>query len=361
MKKILSGMLALALTLATILSPAALADSFPQEAAPGNTAPRVYMIHSAYDICDNDNWGGSQPNGFDLQSDGCIELDDNLRFEEYAFTGEQLYWEIVVRDYNGADDISYAKFTVDGYTEALCEEFTVNVTLGDMSDQLLPEGPITTPGFNPDYDKAFLCVLTVEPSWYGEKMANIDAYDQSGTGSTSAISQSWFFNPAVIIDLDTNNGASSIEYEDGYPGETVFSTNKLVVTNLAEGGVDLWTFIAATDLTDPTHSGAKCPISNVLDIDGIIPQTSDTNMQFRCKIGTTEDDTWRNMANKVNTASCGVDSCVNANPLLPGATAPRYSIVGNMQSAECQFRLHYPVPCIGSFTEGLVHIIVRAV
>jgi len=355
MKKFLTIILSVLLA----VTPAVLADSIPQGAAPGNLPPYIYMITSAYDICSDDGvYGGSRPDGFDLQSDGCLDLNPELRYEEYAFSGEQLIWEIVVRDLNGVDDISYLKLTVDGYTEALCEEITVgrNNPVEYPWTTQIPEKGHAPAEFDSAFDKFYRCVLTVEPSWYGESVVNVEAYDQQGAVSTDSISQSWFFNPAVFLDLDTNNGAPGITYEPGFPGETVFSENKLMVTNLAEGGVDLWAFIAADDLTDPTHSGAKCPVSNVLDVDGYGEWDG---MDYRCKIGTMEDDTWRDITNKDNTDTCTRRSCVNANPLVMGSG--QTSVIYNMKTAECQFKLQYPVPCIGDFSQGLIHIIVRAV
>jgi hypothetical protein len=163
---------------------------------------------------------------------------------------------------------------------------------------------------------------------------------------------------------------------------------------LAEGGVDLWAFIAADDLTDITGV-AKCPVSNVLD--------TDTQMEFRCKIGTFEDDNWDLITNKDTSDSCGWHwakcvrdhseiegdhneelwkpyvQCLGALPLLYEddvkiterdlttqhehdweCVDPSISIIKNQASAECQFRLTYPVPCIGDFTQGNFHIIVRA-
>jgi hypothetical protein len=156
-----------------------------------------------------------------------------------------------------------------------------------------------------------------------------------------------------MLNLATNDGSPKITYEPGLPGQTVMSTNKLVITNLAEGGVDLWAFIAASDLTDPTHSGAKCPFSNVLD--------TDQYMQFRCKIGTIEDDGWDTITNKDNLSPCDPSSCMGALPLLQGSPYQYYSIIKNLGTAECQFRLTYPVPCVGNFTQGLIYVIVRAV
>jgi hypothetical protein len=352
---VLSGVIGLLIMLVA-LNTSVMASSFPQNATPGNVPPRIYLIDSSYDICADNQYvqyyggSGSRPDGFNLQEDGCLVLADDYRFEEYAFTGEQLFWKVVVRDLNGAEDISYAKFTVAGYTEALCIEQS-NPSDHTWSDQI-PAWETAEDGFQHLTDKAFMCILTVEPQWHGQQSVNIAAWDQAGQVSTMAIAQSWFFNPAIMLQLTTNDGQPAITYEPGVPGQTVMSTNKLVVTNLAEGGVDLWAFIAADDLTDPTHSGALCPVSNVLDVE--------TNMEYRCKIGTFEDDCWHSMTNKDNTLGCSPMVCYYAQRLVWSNVMP-FSIIGNLKSAECQFRLHYPVPCIGSFTQGLIHIIVKAV
>jgi hypothetical protein len=350
MKRTLIGYTA-AIT-SVLLAVTALASSFPNEANPGNVPPQIHMLISKYDVCSNDYCGvGSQPDGFNSQDDGCIGLPGETRFGEYAFTGENIGWLIAVRDLNGAEDISYTKMTVDGYTEALCHDVTAIAGPQFIGDDRIPEKPFAPQGFYEPTDKIFLCVLTVEPSWYGQSSVNVEAYDQTGAYSTMSIAQGWFFNPAIIVDLDTNDGAPKIWYEDGLPGQTVYSGNKLIVTNLAEGGVDLWAFLAADDLTDPGHSGAMCPVSNVLDVDKY--------MDYRCKIGTAEDDNWHPITNKINTQGCWPLSCMNAQPLIWGF--PQGSMIFNQKDAECQFRLEYPVPCIGDFTEGMIHVLVRAV
>jgi len=355
MKKLLVGLLAVLFAVVP-----AIADEFPQTIPPVNTPPQVYMLHSAYDICANNDGVGAQPNGFDLQLDGCIGLPAEWRYEEYAFTGENLKYEILVRDCNGAQDVSYAKITVDGYVEALCTQIAAPTV--SLAGQVPASCGGVAPAnrFSTTYDKVYSCVLTVEPSWYGPKSVDIQAYDQTNTAATQGIAQSWYFNPAVIIDVDTNDGADHIWYELPagqtvvFPGQTTMSGNKLVVTNLAEGGVDLWAFIAATDLTDPDHSGARCPVSNVME--------AETALDYRCKIGTFEQDTWTDMSNKVNTAACSATSCYAAKPLLAGGVLNmKQSIIGNLQSAECQFRLTIPTECTGSFTQGKLQVIVKAV
>ena len=378
-----------------------IAGEFPNTANPGNVPPKIYLIKKIFDICnpndedikcDNKNpctpgeyfgTGGSTPYGDQtIQYGGCKDTEKDLRYNEYAFTGEQIIELVVVRDLNGAVDIEGADVTVNGYTEAKCDDVTT-VFLGldgkydpnpgtdkkfwfghDVSSLLktIPpsSGPSDPVGVNGVFDKIYECILTVEPSWYGQKIVNIEARDQSGSVSTDAIAQSWFMNPAVTLDLDTNDGANSIWYEYGVPGQTVYSGNKLVITNLAEGGVDLLIFIAADDLTDPTHFAAKCPVSNVLDVE--------ENMEYNCKIGTMKDEDWNGIENKDTKEGChcvvSLDPtehldghCYGATPLLE----EYLPILMNQHEAECQFRLTYPIPCVGSFTEGLIHIIVRAI
>jgi hypothetical protein len=401
MKTLFVGIVAVALL--AILATPVFADTFPVEAGPGNRPPEIYLLESYYDICGAESGsipGGSRPyipvNGIqDAQSDGCIELFDDIRFDEYAFTGEQIGFLVAVRDLNGAPDIGYAYFTVDGQHEVLCNDITSWYSEHEFWEQI-PAKPFAHQGLAKATDKVFECILTVEPSWYGESFVSIEAMDQAGAVTDNGIAQTWFFNPAIIVDLSTNDGAPSIEFEEGYPGQTVMSTNKLMITNLAEGGVDLWAFMAADDLTDPSHSGAKCPISNVLD--------TDTQMEFRCKIGTFEDDNWDYITNKDTSDSCGwhEENCIVIGPLEETETPPipprpkslwvqclgalpllyeeytmgprvdtltpptfrcidpSISIIKNQASAECQFRLTYPVPCIGDFTEGAFHVIVRA-
>jgi hypothetical protein len=367
MDKLFVGIVAVALL--AILATPVFADTFPVEAGPGNLPPEIYLLDSKYDICCPAGNGGSRPyipdpvtGKQDAQFDGCLIDLGKVRADEYAFTGEQIYFRVAVRDLNGAQDIGYAFFTVDGMNEALCTEVTGTdgFTQGAYKNQI-PAKPFTPAGINLPTDKVFNCILTVEPSWYGDSMINIKAMDLKGTVSDNGIAQTWFFNPAIMLELKTNDGAPSVEFEDGYPGQTVMSTNKLMIENLAEGGVDLWAFIAADDLTDPSHSAAMCPVSNVLDIEGLTYNGGiKYGMEFRCKIGAIEDDYWHWMTNKDTSRDCGSvnGGCLGAQAILN--IAPNYNIIKNQASAECQFRLTYPVPCIGDFTEGAFHVIVRA-
>lgn len=341
------------------------AEEFPQTIPSVSLRPYIYMTHSAYDICYNNDGTGAQPNGFDLQLDGCLALPNELRFQEYAFTGENLIYRVVARSCNGAGSLSGVTMTVDGQSVGNCIQETA--TTGDFASQIPTGcGGSAPAGFSPTYDKAYKCTLTVASSWSGQKTVNLQAYDQSGVSSSMGIAQSWYFNPAVIIDVSTNDHTSSVRYELPvgqsalYPGQTTFSENKLVVTNLASGGVDLWAFISSADFT----VNGNCPISNVFDVDGFATG-KDYGIKYRCKIGTMENDLWTPITNKVNTAGCTPASCFNAQPVLgSGSTAytPAFpSIIGNQKSAECQFQLTLPQQCSGSFADGKLQVIVKAV
>lgn len=357
MKKILSAIMAVFL-LGTVSS--VISEEFPNKIPSIGAPPYVYMIHSSYDICYENNGIGAQPNGFDLQLEGCLQLPPEVRYQSYAFSGENLIYDVVVRDCNGASDILSAKITVADNIEANCA--LQSSPTEDMSSQIpIGCGGSAQSGFDPDTDKYYHCALTVEPSWYGEKSVNIKGYDTSGLGSTMSIAQKWFFNPAVVIDVDVNDDMNYVWYEvpsgqsSLLPGQTTFSGNKLVITNLAEGGVDLWAFIGATDFTDSSSSGAMCPTSNVLE--------AETALDFRCKIGTFEDDNWHDMTNKINTQGCSPIKCYNLTPLLGtnGLNGMRYSLLYNGKSAECQFKLTLPTQCTGTFDQGMLQVVVKSI
>ena len=339
------------LTAALLVAPVMAAD-LPIEAAPGNVEPKIYLIYKGVDI-GIDNWfpGGSTPEKSQNPTP------KEFREGAYAFTGEQIGMFVIVRDLNGDDDISYLKVTVDGLTEALCTDVTGYVCggsggiYGDFSDSI-PGG--VNCGELESTDKAYFCLLTVEPSWYGPRSVNLEAYDQEGAHSTMRLAESWFFNPAIILDVSTNDGAPSVWFEEGLPGEMVYSGNKLLITDLSEGGVDLRIWISVDDLTDPTNSGAKCPISNVLDVERYMEYRGFNNGML---------GRWESVSNPDPTDDCGFwagETCEGAKDIVVEGDT-KHQIIGPEDTAEVEFRLTYPVPCIGDFTEGFIHVIARAV
>jgi hypothetical protein len=178
------------------------------------------------------------------------------------------------------------------------------------------------------------------------------AMDEDGDEGRGALDFVWF-NPEILVDVITSDGGP-IAFADGSSGQTVYSTNHLLVTNEAEGRVILYVWLAGTDLVS-SEGPAKCPVSNVLDVE-LAP------MEYRCKIGSLFNNPWTTVQNPNDKEDCTVeDECQGATPLLPNLDSGTWSFLTVGSWAECWFRLTYPTPCIGLFDQGSILIFARAV
>jgi len=388
----------------------AMADTEPVGAGP-NTDLRVYFLKKSFDFCDDaistvvnnegsDIPGGAVPDGFDVQSSGCVDRmynGEQVREDNYAFTGEQIAELVVARDLSGALAISHAIMQVDGSDVAYCNEIsakTVGINqipgictgidstgftgcdwkghLGtDGLNALLNEYPPqisegTHAGYDSTYDKLFECFLTVTDDMSGSQALTVEVTDLNGATAVTD-DQMWFMNPAVSLDISLSSG-SGVEFEPGYAGDLVYSINKLMLENAAEGGVDIAVWLGGTDLTSPDMA-AKCPYSNILDVEGIDQWDG---MQFRCNLdnGLYVEQDWQQIKNKnikeeceyvsegtIPSVSHSHEHCLDLNPLFH----QRNNILVNGHEADCSFKLQYPVPCIGDFTAGNLVILMRAV
>ena len=369
------------------------------EAGPGEYAPKIYNCQRYVSL------------------DGINPFD--LRVGFYAFTGEMIYEGVIVRDPNGADDIGQVMMVVDEEHEVLCEDRTAEFEGGifqcdDYSeeDNQQPDGDayghMLPGGFDADTDKFFVCVMTVEPDWYGESEVSIEAHDTTDYTISTNLVELWFFNPEVSVTVETSDGAPTIEFEEALPGETAYSTNKLRITNDAEGGVNVFLFLAASDLVDPEHSGAKCPDSNVLHVgcpEDEQRHTTDNDDQAWIEENLL-DDTWSQLPTLEFLATSGTlqtggqlwgikgpgkewkcvpeyrenDPCglTTYGPSSPDSFPPTdgeiqwrcrngvpipdtFNFLTFGSTIEVAFRLHYPIPCIGEFTNGQIFVIAQAV
>jgi hypothetical protein len=381
----------------------AVADIVPDTAGPSDGL-QVFFLKKTFDFCDdglgktgyfNDMPGGSVPDGMDVQTAGCVDrwieqepgypnvMQD--RRDNYAFTGEQIGELVVARDLDGAIAISHAMLQVDGMDVAYCNELSIdsvcdideatgkwiNCKWRDHMDQsfsdLMNEFPAqisesTTAGFDRAYDKLFECILTVTDDMQGPMDITVEVSDVVNDQTAVTPIQTWYFNPAVSVSVTVSEG-DGIEFEDGYAGDTVYSLNKLLLENAAEGGVDIAIWLGGTDLTSPT-SAAKCPWSNILDVEGI---DGYDGMDFRCNLdnGLYVEQTWQDIRNKVIKDDCWdvndgegeVETCLDLNPLFYA----HENVLENGHEADCSFKLQYPVPCIGDFTGGNLIILMRAI
>jgi len=282
----------------------------------------------------------------------------NYRAGQYAFVGEQIYYELIVRDENGADDIGYVKVRIDNYPELICNQISLE---RKQCDGLGNMNPLT--------DKAFECTLTVEPSWGPrdeaenllDSVLTITVYDSIGRPKDATHSENWYFNPAIALNVYTNDD-EPIHFEDGGPGDIVHSENHLKIKNMGEGGVNLWIFLAGTDLYG-AEGAAKCPVTNKIDIEQA--------MKFRGWSGTlgpewSDFDMWVFMGEYDQNDGCDwacggspKKTCYGGKP-VPG-WSPMDNVLTNNGLMEVEFKLEYPVPCIGTFNNGELLVFGKAI
>ena len=331
----------------------------------------VFVIKKAALICDK---GAQAPSSQDApEIGGCVDntfQDSALygnttgnRFNQYLFSGEQLAELVVARDLSGATFLSStAALSIGGSQKVVCTEIPysstwyghdVHILLGSIPPAM---GISDTAGFSATYDKLYNCLVTVTPSMVDYKSVAVTVTDSLSRSATTE-AQKWYFNPAISISISFDSG-SSVLFPHTQPGQTVYSTNTLIIKNTAAGGVDLAAYLVGNDLYD-TSGVALCPDSNILSV---------TNIAYRCKVGTFMSETFTPLQHLKEAAVCkefNLRHCLvdtnNFNDLLPDASYAWTSILYNQHQAECWFKLTVPVPCAGTFTNpSAIEVLVRA-
>jgi len=194
------------------------------------------------------------------------------RLNNYAFEGESIVWDIIVFDKSGKEKISDVYATLGQVQgegndiEANCQEVEIRDT-GDgirECNARLDEEAITH--FDDNTMKSYVCILTVESpdSMQGEYFITVEAEDMNENLGTFAENEFWFLNPEIALSISS----PKIQFPEGVrPGSAAYSNTILVENNAEPGsGVLLDMYMAGTDFYDSSHSGAKCPESNVLDL-----------------------------------------------------------------------------------------------
>ncbi len=220
---------------------------------PEQFAPRIWMDPNTRVVLD------------DYMNPGVITGGgDNLteRIENYAFTGEQIFWQVMVWDKNGIEKVEdvYVRLSreinSEDYIEANCRE----ADRTGLPPFDIYEGEELIDEWNTGTMRWYDCLVTVEPQWHGEYFAAAVVHDLNGLWDEFAENEYWFMNPVIALGL-----TGSLDFGIVRPGSTVLS-DSIVLSNNAEAGsgVLLDMYIAGTDFYDETHSGAACPDSNVL-------------------------------------------------------------------------------------------------
>lgn len=310
---------------------------FPITVVPGDNNPSMHLLSKTFDI------GADVALSYDVTANPT----DNRR-GNYAFTGEQINEVVLVRDMDGAVDIGDVNALVEGLETINCSW----IPPGPALDAIIAGygGGLT---YNVSTDKAFNCTIIVDETWYGYYFLSINASVRGESFLREGIAQMWFFNPAVVLNLASNNQNSSIVFEDWSPGYTVYSTNKLIVRNeLVDQpiGVEIWAWLSSDDLS--LTLGSFCPTNETLQVEDY--------MEYRGKKGTYIGD-WEDMANPDMFDGCLINgTCQGAKGIVePGVE--ELNRLGVDEHAEIEFRLHYPLPCTGNVTGGDLHVVARAV
>ena len=193
------------------------------------------------------------------------------RINNYAFEGEKIVWDVLVFDKNGIEKIEDVFVTLGtsqgegNYIEADCildfvltdkdlVDETCNVHIFEEEIEYFPDNVAAM----------YKCILTVETSesMYGERWATVEATDLDGLSGTMVENEYWFLNPIIALSIE-----GDLAFEGVVPGSSAYS-NTLLVGNDADesSGVLLDMFISGTDFYDSSSSGAKCPLTNQLEL-----------------------------------------------------------------------------------------------
>jgi hypothetical protein len=268
------------------------------------------------------------------------QLYDAPRFNNYAFEGESITWEVLVMDKNGKEKISDVFATIgdvqgDGNDiEANCVRKNTQVSPFEQCEATILEEHVQ---WNSDLMAVYECQLTVETpdSMYGEFWATVEAEDMDGLTGTMAQNEYWFLNPTIALSID-----GDLVFDDVRPGSVARSSTLLVGNDADDGsGVLLDMYISGSDFYDSSSSGAMCPVTNQLSLAQFTYDV--VNGQFQ---STDQAIRWGDNIFQAGRMMDGVlfgDATANgANFLAPGA------------EMSVTFQLDLPEPCNGDFDTG---------
>jgi len=338
--------------------------------------PLIWLCDDRTVRDDNVEWGRTSEGG-----DKLVE-----RINNYAFEGEQIEWTVLVMDKNGIEKIEDVFGTV-GSTQGAGNDIEVNCDAiqgvprdhryytehgydqipDDCNARILEE---KIRYFDADTMRFYKCIFTVETpeSMYGEYWITIEVVDLDGLSNTMDENEFWFLNPAVALAID-----GSLAFEDVRPGTDTYSETILVGNDADAGsGVMLDMFIAGTDFYDSSSSGAKCPVSNQLELDNFRyyavngaystagDDQNDNDDYDPATQRDRDDEGYLNIQYGNAFARAVYDE---AEILQDQAVGPYYTANLLAPGAELAltFKLSLPEPCNGDFDSGSIYFFGEAV
>jgi len=264
------------------------------------------------------------------------------RMNNYAFEGEQIQWEVYVRDSNGVEDIGSVDVTV-GSIAGLGNPVEVSCTY--TSHGWTPTGI----SYNSNTDKCYSCLLTVEPqsSMSGQYWMQAVVTDDQGAQDSVREDSFFWFNPS--IGLQVLDAPSGLVFGSVSPGSTGYSQTIRLRSIVASGsGVILDVDVLGTDFYDPSSSGAMCPTTNQLEL---------SNFRYYATKGSHD-------------TSGSTNPAPDGEGYLPIGYIQK-NIMGNLGVPASQltegsefaitFKLNLPLPCSGNFVVGAINFVGEAI
>jgi len=212
------------------------------------------------------------------------------RYHNYAFEGEQVAYEVLVMDKNGINKVEDVYMTI-GATQGEGNDIEVNcvedvgfspIVDPECNARILEED-LTGTAINTQTQRYYTCTFTVETpdSMYNEYFVTAEATDLDGLSTIVRENEYWFLNPVVALSID-----GELNFENVRPNAVSYSDTILVGNDADDGsGVMMDMFITGTDFYDTSSSGAMCPTTNQLALngvgpDGVINTADDTGFRY---------------------------------------------------------------------------------
>jgi hypothetical protein len=211
--------------------------------------------------------------------------------------------------------------------------------------------------FNENTMGIYECLLTIEPTCHGQKWLGVKVTDIDGLNGTMQESESWFCNPELDLTV-----SGHVNFGTLGPGEQSAST--ISIKNSAEdgSGTQVVLAIAGTDFYDSSHSGAMCPTTNQLSLQG-----DQTN--FKTGFWYTAVQGANSVGNKRIPYKTTSKSVSGSDPIFSSSNQAMEwrnwsnPLVSMSPGSEASMTLHLglPQPCNGAFNTGSIDLFAWAI
>ena len=289
------------------------------------------------------------------------QLYDAPRFNNYAFEGESITWQVLVMDKNGKEKINDVYATIgdvqgDGNDiEANCVRTgRQEIHPFDDCEAMIGEEKVN---WNYDLMAVYECTLTVETpeSMAGEYWMTVEAEDNDGLTGTMAQNEYWFLNPVIALSID-----GDLTFDDVRPGSVARSSTLLLGNDAEDGsGVIMDMFISGTDFYDSSSSGAMCPTTNKLALSAFTYDV--VNGQFLIEDMSIRPGDTIAQAGRI----ADRDAVANVDGIKFGEsfgfisahhmTTPTVNFLAPGAEMSITFQLDLPEPCNGDFDTGQIY------